>query len=199
MYISIDVTSAVESTISVSLICIINPSSGVSGIVVWPSNSNLELEVEPLCIYFLRLDAVICFNVPLLSLTSFTTNPSPSAIAVLLSGVVVPSNIFNSAAVEVTNIPANLRPFVPSWEATSKSNAPLETVKLFDIVVAPVNVLAFEPVCVREWLNDKAAPLTVNPSLKSPLPKATSPTVPLNISPEFVASAIKVNLLVLSS
>ena len=73
------------------------------------------------------------------------------------------------------------------------------TVKVFDKVVAPVNVLAFEPVCVREWLNDKAAPLTVNPALKSPLPKATLPRVPLNTSPVFVAFAIKVNLLALSS
>ena len=39
-----------------------------------------------------------------------------------------PSSIFNSAALEVTTVPPNFNPLVPSWEATSKSLVPSLTV-----------------------------------------------------------------------
>ena len=49
--------------------------------------------------------------------------------------------MFNSAAVAVTNTPPNFRPFVPSWEATSISFVPSETVKPETVAEANVTSL----------------------------------------------------------
>ena len=53
--------------------------------------------------------------------------------------VALPSIIFNSAAVAVTNAPANLRPLVPSWDAILKSLVPSDT-DTSPLTVKPVNV-----------------------------------------------------------
>ena len=69
---------------------------------------------------------------------SFNITLSPDATIVFVA-LVSPSSIFNSAALAVTSIPPNLRPFVPSWEAISRSFVPSDNVKL-PSTVKPVSV-----------------------------------------------------------
>ena len=49
-----------------------------------------------------------------------------------------PSNMFNSAALEVTTVPPSFNPLVPSWEATSKSLVPSLTVTSPSILTLPL-------------------------------------------------------------
>ena len=61
---------------------------------------------------------------------------TPSKILISDVDAVTPFKTFNCAAEAVTSVPPNLRPFVPSWEAISKSYAPSLNVEL-PVIVTP--------------------------------------------------------------
>ena len=59
--------------------------------------------------------------------------------------VVSPSNTFNSVAVDVTNVLPNIRPFIPSCEATTKLFVPSSTVTSPFTLKLPVAVIFLNP------------------------------------------------------
>ena len=79
--------------------------------------------------------AAVIFLNELISLLESTT----TALLAATVPAVTLANVFNSAADDATIVPANLRPFVPSWEAILKSFVPSETVRA-PFTVNPVNV-----------------------------------------------------------